>query len=249
MSKFDYDYVEMLKFVLARGEKYKDENNGDIVRVSDYNFKFDLQEEDPILQVFEIADDEKIKSLGLAECVEACSDGDVIVRSSLDFCHRDNSLNLYFVKSDYNIITDLPLDVLKASMLLKTVAEVRGLKAGKINYYLENPYVEINQLEQMKELVKRFSRYRELLDDYKNDVHKFTSYEQCLNLFLDALSSVSSLEETPYIKDARLDKRIIDMIESDKAPSIWVDDSLFYCNSNLEQPKIKNYKHLGRLEM
>ena len=39
------------------------------------------------------------------------------------------------------------------------------------------------------------------------------------------------------------------MIESDKAPSIWVDDSLFYCNSNLEQPKIKNYKHLGRLEM
>ena len=148
-----------------------------------------------------------------------------------------------------NIITDLPLDVLKASMLLKTVAEVRGLKAGKINYYLENPYVEINQLEQMKELVKRFSRYRELLDDYKNDVHKFTSYEQCLNLFLDALSSVSSLEETPYIKDARLDKRIIDMIESDKAPSIWVDDSLFYCNSNLEQPKIKNYKHLGRLEM
>ena len=249
MSKFDYDYVKMLKFVLARGEEYKDENNGDIVRVSGYNFKFDLQEEDPILQVFEIVDDEKIKSLGIEQCVEACSNGDVIVNSSGEFSFGDNTLNLLLERADYNIITDLPIDVLKASILLKTAAEVMGLKADKINYYLENPYVEVNQLEQMKELVKRFSRYRELLDDYKNDVYKFTSYEQCINLFLDALSSVPNLEETPYIKDVRLDKRIIDMIESDKAPSIWVDDAGFYYNRKMEQPKVKNYKHLGRLEM
>ena len=130
-------------------------------------------------------------------------------------------------------------------MLFKTVAEVRGLKASKINYYPEKPYVEVNQLKQMK----RFSRYRELLDDYINDVYKFTSYEQCLNLFFDAVLSVHNLEETPYIKDIRLDKRIIDMIESDKAPSIWVDDAGFYYNRKMEQPKIKNYKHLGRLEM
>lgn len=65
--------------------------------------------------------------------------------------------------------------------------------------------------------------------------------------------TVPNLEETPYIRNSRLDKRIMDIIESEESPYLWLDkdvkDFFAFDNSReLKHMKVKNYKHMGKID-
>ena len=73
----------------------------------------------------------------------------------------------------------------------------------------------------------------------------------CLNLFLEKLEE-KNIEETEYIKNCRLDKKIIDIIESDEKPYLWLDENVqdFFSFDNsreLKHSKVKSYKHMGKI--
>ena len=72
-------------------------------------------------------------------------------------------------------------------------------------------------------------------------------------LFLEKLEEVQGIKETEYIKNCKLDKRIIDIIESEEKPYLWlnenVDDFFSFDNSReLKDSKVKSYKHIGRID-
>ena len=60
------------------------------------------------------------------------------------------------------------------------------------------------------------------------------------------------VEETDYINNSKLDKKIIDIIESEEKPYLWLDDSVkdFFSFDNsreLKHSKVKSYKHMGKI--
>lgn len=132
------------------------------------------------------------------------------------------------------------------------IAQVTDLEAGKINYSIKDAHIYVNQVDGIEEQIDRYKRYRELLSQYKNSLNDFKNYERSLNLFLDKLEEVEDIEETEYIKNCKLDKKIIDIIESDEKPYLWLDESVkdFFSFDNsreLKHCKVKNYKHMGKI--
>ena len=73
-----------------------------------------------------------------------------------------------------------------------------------------------------------------------------------LNLFLEKLEEKQDILETQYIKKCKLDKKIIDIIESEEKPYLWLDSSVkdFFSFDNsreLKHSKVKSYKHMGKI--
>ena len=162
-----------------------------------------------------------------------------------------DTLNLSVHQRSCDTALGLPFNVTQYATLLKMIAQVTNLEAGKINYSIKDAHIYVNQVDGILEQIERYKRYRELLDQYKNDLNDFKEYEMCLNLFLEKLEE-KNIEETEYIKNCRLDKKIIDIIESDEKPYLWLDENVqdFFSFDNsreLKHSKVKSYKHMGKI--
>lgn len=163
-----------------------------------------------------------------------------------------DTLNLSVHQRSCDTALGLPFNVTQYATLLKMIAQVTDLEAGKINYSIKDAHIYVNQIDGIEEQIDRYKRYRELLSQYKNSLNDFKNYEMSLNLFLDKLEEVEDIEETEYIKNCKLDKKIIDIIESDEKPYLWLDESVkdFFSFDNsreLKHCKVKNYKHMGKI--
>ncbi len=162
-----------------------------------------------------------------------------------------DTLNLSVHQRSCDTALGLPFNVTQYATLLKMIAQVTDLETGKINYSIKDAHIYVNQVDGIKEQIDRYKRYRELLRQYKNHVNDFKNYEAGLNIFVDTLKEVD-VEETPYIKDCKLDKKIIDIIESEEQPYLWLDDNVkdffsFDNSKELKHCKVKNYKHMGKI--
>ena len=162
-----------------------------------------------------------------------------------------DTLNLSVHQRSCDTPLGLPFNVTQYATLLKMIAQVTDLEAGKINYSIKDAHIYVNQVDGILEQIERYKRYRELLDQYKNNLNDFKKYEMCLNLFLEKLEE-KNIEETEYIKNCRLDKKIIDIIESDEKPYLWLDENVqdFFSFDNsreLKHSKVKSYKHMGKI--
>ena len=162
-----------------------------------------------------------------------------------------DTLNLSVHQRSCDTALGLPFNVTQYATLLKMIAQVTDLEAGKINYSIKDAHIYVNQVDGILEQIERYKRYRELLDQYKNNLNDFKKYEMCLNLFLEKLEE-KNIEETEYIKNCRLDKKIIDIIESDEKPYLWLDENVqdFFSFDNsreLKHSKVKSYKHMGKI--
>ena len=163
-----------------------------------------------------------------------------------------DTLNLSVHQRSCDTALGLPFNVTQYATLLKMVAQVTNLEAGKINYSIKDAHIYVNQIEGIEEQIERYKRYRELLNQYKNNLNDFKNYEMSLNLFLEKLEEKQDILETQYIKKCKLDKKIIDIIESEEKPYLWLDSSVkdFFSFDNsreLKHSKVKSYKHMGKI--
>ena len=163
-----------------------------------------------------------------------------------------DTLNLLVHQRSCDTALGLPFNVTQYATLLKMIAQVTDLEAGKINYSIKDAHIYVNQIKGIEEQIARYKRYRELLSQYKDHVNDFKNYETSLKLFFDKLEEVGDTIETDYIKDCMLDRRIMDIIESDEKPYLWLDDSVkdFFSFDNsreLKHCKVKSYKHMGKI--
>lgn len=163
-----------------------------------------------------------------------------------------DTLNLSVHQRSCDTPLGLPFNVTQYATLLKMIAQVTDLEAGKINYSIKDAHIYVNQIDGIKEQIERYKRYRELLYQYKNNLNDFKNYEMSLNLFLEKLEEKQIVEETDYIKNSKLDKKIIDIIESEEKPYLWLDESVkdFFSFDNsreLKHSKVKSYKHMGKI--
>ena len=163
-----------------------------------------------------------------------------------------DTLNLLVHQRSCDTALGLPFNVTQYATLLKMIAQVADLEAGKINYSIKDAHIYVNQVDGILEQIERYKRYRELLSQYKDHVNDFKNYETSLNLFLDNLEEAGDTLETDYIKNCMLDRRIMDIIESDEKPYLWLDDSVkdFFSFDNsreLKHCKVKSYKHMGKI--
>lgn len=163
-----------------------------------------------------------------------------------------DTLNLSVHQRSCDTALGLPFNVTQYATLLKMIAQVTDLEAGKINYSIKDAHIYVNQVNGIEEQIARYKRYKELLNQYKSNLNDFKNYDMSLNLFLNKLEEKQNIEETEYIKNCKLDKKIIDIIKSDEKPELWLDESVkdFFVFDNsreLKHSKVKSYKHMGKI--
>lgn len=95
--------------------------------------------------VMSLWQDEYIPTAVLPSCVWS-SEWDV----------TDGYLNIWVHQRSCDVPLGLPFNVTQYAVLLSLVAQVSGLKPGTINYSIKDAHIYVNQVDGIKEQIKRF---------------------------------------------------------------------------------------------
>ena len=125
------------------------------------------------------------------------------------------------------------------------IAQVTGLKVGKLNYSIKDAHIYVNQLEGVKEQIRREDRYNELSLLPHDELIKMK------NGLEDKLSLIQDIKSDEY-KKLDTENRIIDLILEPTHPKLElnkdIDDFFKFDNSKeLKDVKVKSYKHMGKI--
>lgn len=153
-----------------------------------------------------------------------------------------DNLNLMVHQRSCDVPLGLPFNITQYACLLKMIAKVTGLKASTISYSINDPHIYVNQIEGMKELIRREDKYNELSKKNKDKLISLKKeYEkEILNIKKDSLEY--------KIIDSNI--KIIDIILNPSKPYLWINPEIndFYKFDNskdMKDVKIENYKHMG----
>ena len=157
----------------------------------------------------------------------------------------DGTLNLQVHQRSCDVPLGLPFNVTQYAVFLSMIAQVTNLKPGIISYSINEPHIYVNQIDGIKEQLRRGNTYESFsrmapskLEALKNDLEK-------------KLSLIEDKESDEYLKTDS-DLRIIDIILNPVKPELWLDSSIddFYKFDNskeLKHVKVKKYKHMGKI--
>lgn len=156
----------------------------------------------------------------------------------------DGKLNLFVHQRSCDVPLGLPFNVTQYATLLSMIAKTTGLEAGRINYSIKDAHIYVNQVEGIKEQIRREDRYNELLKTSHEDLIKF---KNCMEEKLKTLD-----KDSDEYKKLDTDYRIIDLILEPTVPTLElsdeVDDFFDYDNSKeIKHVKVRNYKHMGKI--
>lgn len=157
-----------------------------------------------------------------------------------------NNLSLMVHQRSCDVPLGLPFNVTQYACLLKMVAQVTGLVPTTISYSINDPHIYINQIDGMKEQLRRGEKYDELSKLSKEELITMKA-----KLEKEILSFDKDSNEYKIIDS---DLRIIDMIIEPVKPKLWInpdiDDFFKFDNSkDLRDVKIEEYKHMGKITM
>ena len=157
-----------------------------------------------------------------------------------------DTLNLQVHQRSCDVPLGLPFNVTQYATFLSMIAQVTNLKPGVISYSISEPHIYVNQIDGIKEQLRRGGVYDTFvrlspskLEYIKKDLEK-------------KLSLITDKESKEYeMTDS--DLKIIDIILSPVKPELWLDPSIndFYNFDNskdLKHTKIKSYKHMGKID-
>lgn len=154
-------------------------------------------------------------------------------------------LNLQVHQRSCDVPLGLPFDVTQYATFLKMMAQVTDLEPGIISYSIKDAHIYVNQIEGMKEMVRREKKYYELVN------------EGAINLILEKKKLEQELQflarDSSEYKRVDSDIRIIDMILEPTIPELELDSSVtdffdFDNSKELKHVKLKKYKHMGKID-
>lgn len=159
----------------------------------------------------------------------------------------NGKLNLLVHQRSCDVPLGLPFNVTQYAAFLLMMSQVTSLKPGKISYSIKDAHIYVNQIEAVKEQVRRWDLYQEML---KWDEDKILNRESSLNKLLELGKDTLAPNELAYI-DTEL--RIIDMIKNPTTPELWLNPDItsffdFDNSKELKDVKVKKYKHMGKLK-
>ena len=156
----------------------------------------------------------------------------------------DGKLNLFVHQRSCDVPLGLPFNVTQYACFLEMIAQVTNLKPGTINYSIKDAHVYVNQLDGVKEQLRREDRYNELSK---------LDREELLKLRDNAEEKRDSFDKgTKEYNELDTEYRIIDLILEPTHPKLElneeIDDFFKFDNSKeLKHVKVKSYKHMGKI--
>lgn len=157
-----------------------------------------------------------------------------------------DTLNLQVHQRSCDVPLGLPFNITQYATFLKMIAQVTDLEPGIISYSINEPHIYVNQLDGIKEQLRRADIYEYLKD--KSELELLC--EMRGNLI--QMKHLDKKSKEYKILDSN--NKIIDIIlEPKKADLILnpnVKDFFDFDNSrDLSDIKVTNYKHMGRIKM
>lgn len=157
-----------------------------------------------------------------------------------------NELSLMVHQRSCDVPLGLPFNVTQYACLLKMIAQVTGLIPTTISYSINDPHIYVNEIEGMKEQLRREKKFDDLS---KLDKQELVTMKNKLEKEILSLN-----KETNEYKMIDSDIKIIDMILEPVKPKLWInpdiDDFFKFDNSkDLKDVKIEDYKHMGKISM
>ena len=157
----------------------------------------------------------------------------------------DGTLNLFVHQRSCDVPLGLPFNITQYSCFLAMIAQVTGLKVGKLNYSIKDAHIYVNQIDGVKEQIRREDRYNELSLLPHDELIKMKKSLE------DKLSLIQDIKSDEY-KKLDTENRIIDLILEPTHPKLElnkdIDDFFKFDNSKeLKDVKVESYMHMGKI--
>ena len=158
----------------------------------------------------------------------------------------DGKINLVVHQRSCDVPLGLPFNITQYATFLMMIAQVTNLKPGTIKHSIKDAHIYVNQVDGIKEQIRREERY--------NELSKLTKKE-LLKLKDDISDKLNNIEDktTKNYKLLDTDLRIIDMILDPVKPEMELNPKIkdffkFDNSKDLKDVKVINYKHMGKIE-
>ena len=117
-----------------------------------------------------------MKEAGISNCelLEHPADGESVFLDKtmpLAWDVTKGKLNLQVHQRSCDVPLGLPFNVTQYSTLLKMIAQVTELEPGIISYSIQDAHIYVNQLDGIKEQLRREERYNELVNYSANSLY------------------------------------------------------------------------------
>ncbi len=154
-----------------------------------------------------------------------------------------DTLNLIIHQRSCDIPLGLPFNVIQYAVFLAMIAQVTGLKPGKISYSIKDAHIYVNQVEGIITQINREKRYNQL-KKLKEELLRLNAAEPTESDMKEILRQAYGLSSE--------DELILDVLLNPEKPELWlnpeIEDFFDFDNSkDLKDVKIKNYKHMGKI--
>lgn len=157
----------------------------------------------------------------------------------------NGKLNLIVDQRSCDVPVGLPFNVTQYASLMLMLAQTTNLEPGKMLYVIKDAHIYVNQLEGIKEQLRREKLYYQL------------SKESAITLLLEKKKKEEELkylsEESFEYKETNSDIKIIDILLEHHKPCLEMDPSIddffkFDNSKELKHVKVKDYKNMGKIK-
>lgn len=154
-------------------------------------------------------------------------------------------VNLQVHQRSCDVPLGLPFNVTQYATFLKMIAQVTNLEPGIISYSIQDAHIYVNQLEGIKEQLRREQLYKKLSSSTYSSLHQ---YKLWVEKQLSFMGNNSAERE-----DLNTELKIINIILNPTKPELCLDPSIddffkFDNSKELKHVKVKNYKSMGKID-
>lgn len=153
----------------------------------------------------------------------------------------DGKLNAWVHQRSCDVPLGLPFNVTQYATLLSLFAHCADLKPGTLDWSIKDAHIYVNQVNGIKEQLNREEAY---------ETYRKIDKEGLMKLKEELLKSENQF-------DCKVDNevllKILDLIVEPEKPYLWLNPDVkdFYSFDNskeLNDIKVKNYKHMGKIK-
>ena len=158
----------------------------------------------------------------------------------------NGKLNLLVHQRSCDVPLGLPFNITQYATFLMMIAQVTGLEPGTYKHSIKDAHIYVNQVDGIKEQIRREDRFNELALMSKKDLEKLSKdLKEKMDKIEDQKSKKYKLLDTEY----RMIDMILDPVKPEMQLNPEIDDFFKFDNSkDLKDVKVLNYKHMGKIE-